>query len=497
MREHSGVAIEDFLITSGSAVREALQMINGAPIKICLLVDTQGRLLRAITDGDIRRGLLAGLDLESSADELPGREPVTCFADAEKDAIYRLLDVNQVHSVILIDKESRPVGLADRASLGAGILMSPPHMGEIELHFVRAAFEDNWIAPAGPNLVQFEKELAKASGRSHALAVSSGTAALHLALRVIGVRAGDRVYVSDLTFAASLQPIMFEGAIPVLIDSEPDSWNMSSEALGRRLAEDAKDRTLPRAIILVHLYGQPADISSIKAIADHYCVPIVEDAAESLGASYADRPSGSHGQLAAFSFNGNKIITTSGGGALVGDDAELLEKARNLSTQGRDFAEHYQHSEVAYNYRMSNVLAGIGLGQLALLQERVAARRAIFRRYREGLTDIPGIGFQQEAPCSRGSRWLTVISLDPNRIGRHSYQLMRELRRAGIETRPGWKPMHMQPLCAGLKFEPHSESEPVSSRLFLQSLCLPSGSSMTQLDQDHIIAQIRRMVAET
>ena len=372
--------------------------------------------------------------------------------------------------------------------------MSPPHLGSQEIGFVQAAFEDNWIAPAGPNLARFESELAKVSLRRHALAVSSGTAAIHLALRCLRIGAGDRVYVSDLTFAASVQPIFYQQAVPVLIDSEPSGWNMSPEALARKLEADAQCGALPKAIVLVHIYGQPADLARIVSIADRYGVPIVEDAAESLGATFANRPSGSHGLLSAFSFNGNKIITTSGGGALVGDDERLLDFARYLSTQGRDPMEHYQHSRVAYNYRMSNILAGIGLGQLELLEARVAARRSVFARYRDGLADVPGIYFQEEVAGSTGNRWLTVAAFDPDQIGLHPFNIMRELRQAGIETRPGWKPMHMQPLCASCEFEPHDSVEPVSSRLFLQSLCLPSGSALRSDEQDRIIRNIRNLV---
>jgi pyridoxal phosphate-dependent aminotransferase EpsN len=375
-------------------------------------------------------------------------------------------------------------------------LMSPPHLGLREMEFVRAAFEDNWIAPVGPNLVRLEERLAQLAERQHGLAVCSGTAALHLALRSLRIGPGDRVYLSDLTFAATLQPVLYERAVPVLIDSEPHSWNMSPAALARKLAADAERDALPRAILLVHIYGQPADLSAICRIADRYGVPIIEDAAESLGASYANRPSGSHGLLAAYSFNGNKIITTSGGGALVGDDAGLIDYARYLATQGRDPLEHYQHREVAYNYRMSNVLAGIGVGQLELLGERVATRQAIYRRYRDGLADIPGIGFQEDLPRAIGNRWLTVATFDPDMIDLHPYQIMRELRQSGIETRPGWKPMHMQPLCAGFEFEPHEANMTVSPRLFLQSLCLPSGSSLPATEQDRVIGKIRKIIGK-
>jgi len=477
-----------------TSLRDAMQAIERSAAKIALVVDDAGVLQRTVTDGDIRRGLLRGTSLTAPVESLGGQPPITCPRTASLDDVSAILDAHSITAIVMVDDVGVPVEIIDRAAANGMTLMSPPHLGSQELEFVRAAFEDNWIAPAGPNLTRFEGQLAHVSDRAHAVALSSGTAALHLALRCVRVKQGDRVYVSDLTFAASLQPILYEKAVPVLIDSEPDSWNMSPAALERQLANDAANGTLPKAIVLVHIYGQPAQVGPILAIADRYGVPLIEDAAESLGATYANRPSGAHGLLSAFSFNGNKIITTSGGGALVGDDAELLDLARNLSTQGRDPYEHYQHASVAYNYRMSNVLAGIGLGQLNLLEERVAARRAIFERYRDGLGDLPGVAFQHEAPASRGNRWLTVATFDPNLVGLHPFSIMRELRQSGIETRPGWKPMHMQPLCAGYEFVTHDGDSPISARLFFQSLCLPSGSSLLPDEQDRIIRRIRDLV---
>lgn len=277
---------------------------------------------------------------------------------------------------------------------------------------------------------------------------------------------------------------------PVLIAAEPLSWNMSPEALERRLARDAARGRLPGAILLVHLYGQPAQIDRILSLAKRYGIPIIEDAAESLGAVYDNRPSGAHGLISVYSFNGNKILTTSGGGAVVTDDPDLAERVRYLATQGRDPCEHYQHSEVAYNYRMSNILAGVGLGQLEMLPDRVARRRAIYARYRAALGEMPGIGFQEEAPAARGNRWLTVITLDPNHIGLHPYQLLRALKQRGIEARPSWKPLHMQPLCHGMEFEPHSDRDVVSASIFLRALCLPSGSNLSSAQQNHIISSI-------
>ncbi len=481
------------IIDPDATYRDAMATINESAFKIGIIVDDQGVINRTVSDGDIRRALLQGAQLNDAVATLPQKPPVS-FPDGTSDEVlFAAMREHGIQAVVLTDTANRPLRLKGRRSFEPGILLSPPHMGQEETHFVQKAFDENWVAPAGPNLNAFEAKLADVSERSQALALSSGTAALHLALRVLNVRATDRVYVSDLTFVASLNAILYEGAEPVLIDSEPGSWNMSPQALQRRLEKDSAAGALPAAIIVVHLYGQSADMDPIMALAIHHNVPVIEDAAESLGASYNGKPSGAHGVLSAYSFNGNKIITTSGGGALVSDWPDLIDRARKLSTQGRDAGEHYQHSEVAYNYRMSNILAGIGLAQLDLLPSRVAARRRVFERYRSALSDIPGIAFQGEAPNGKGSRWLTVLQFDPNQIDRHPYQFLRKLQAEGIDCRPAWKPMHMQPLCHGMQMEPHTDTQIVSSALFLTSLCLPSGSAMSESEQDRVSDGIRKI----
>lgn len=491
------MTLEKQIIGPNATIRDALSTLNAAAIKLCLAVDASGKLTRTVSDGDIRRALLSQGTMATLISSLPQRPPLTIRQPATDAALQDLFNAHpDVNAIAMVDDNCRPIDLVSREKYQPNLLLSPPHIGLAEIGYVQQAFDDNWIAPAGPNLEAFERALAQVSGRNAALALSSGTAAIHLALRVIGISPNDRVYVSDLTFAASLQPILYERALPVLIDSEPTTWNMSPVALARRLEKDSKDGTLPKAIIVVHLYGQSADMASLLAISNQYKIPLIEDAAESLGATCQGAPSGSHGLLAAYSFNGNKIITTSGGGALVSDRADLIQYARKLSTQGRETAEHYQHSEVAYNYRMSNVLAGIGLGQLELLANRVNKRRLIFQRYRDALSNTPGISFQADPPNSVGNRWLTVITLDPNIVHKHVYQLMRYLRAHGIESRPAWKPMHMQPLCSDYALETHSETDIVSSRLFLQSLCLPSGSNMTWDDQKRVITAIQNFAKE-
>ncbi len=465
--------------------------------KICVLAGQDGKARRTITDGDVRRFLLAGGSLDDTLDKLPENAPIVARIGTSNVDLMQILKKHVVQAIVIVDDAGVPVQVRSIGSLESNLLLSPPHIGANEIKYVQQAFDDNWIAPAGPHLIKFEQALAKRTGRDHALAVTSGTAALHLALRVLNIGANERVYVSDLTFAASVQPILYQNATPVLIDSEPASWNMSPKALERKLLQDKAAGTLPSAIIVVHIYGQSADIIPIMALADAFGIPVIEDATESLGASIGNKPSGSHGLLSAFSFNGNKMITTSGGGALVSNREDLIDRARYLSTQGRDPADHYQHSEVAYNYRMSNVLAGVGLGQLDVLDARVARRREIFKLYRKGLSDIPGISFQGDAPDSFGSRWLTVIEFDPDQIAYHPYQFMRRLRQSKIETRPAWKPMHMQPLCQNFEFVPHSKEEIVSSTRFLRSLCLPSGSSMSDDDVARVVTAIRNIIEES
>jgi len=384
------------------------------------------------------------------------------------------------------------------------VYLSPPHMNGREMRYVEEAFDSNWIAPLGPHVDGFENELAACLGVKGALALSSGTAALHLALLLEGVEAGDRVFCSALTFAATANPILYEDAEAVFIDAEPETWNMSPQALKRALEDAELEGMLPKAVIVVNLYGQSADMDPLVELCDAYGVPIIEDAAESLGANYKGKMSGSFGKYGILSFNGNKIITTSGGGALVSDDLEALERARYLATQARQPARHYEHTEVGYNYRMSNILAGIGRGQLEVLEERVAARRAIFERYRVALGDLEGFDFMPEADYGRSTRWLTTLTVNPDLCGVNRDQIIDALGKENIEARPVWKPMQLQPLYQGCKFYPHPEQvggtfcltsgESVSEQLFNLGLCLPSGSSLTEVDQQRVIEVIKALL---
>jgi dTDP-4-amino-4,6-dideoxygalactose transaminase len=363
------------------------------------------------------------------------------------------------------------------------ILLSTPHMGDREHQFVAEAFETNWIAPIGPHVDAFEQEFCQRVGSSHATAVSSGTAALHLALQLVGVGAGDEVFCSSLTFSASANPIVYLGAKPVFVDSDRLSWNMDPHLLEAALAQRAKVGKLPKALILVHLYGQSADIDPILKTCQHYGVPMIEDAAEALGASYKGRSPGTFGTIGIFSFNGNKIITTSGGGMLVSEDASITSKAKFLATQARDPAPHYQHSEIGYNYRLSNVLAGIGRGQLLVLSDRVAARRRNCAVYEQALAHLPGIEFMPEATWGCATRWLTCLTIDPVAFGADREQVRLALAEQQIEARPVWKPLHLQPIfkdydCYGGE---------VAEDLFERGLCLPSGSNLSDEDLDCVI----------
>lgn len=371
------------------------------------------------------------------------------------------------------------------------IYLSPPHMSGQEQHYVKEAFETNWIAPLGPNVDEFERRMAAYAGTKGSVAVNSGTAAIHLALLLLGVQKGDAVFCSTLTFVASANPIVYLGAEPVFIDSDEDSWNMSPRALERALHEAQKNNRLPKAVIIVHLYGQSAKMHELVSICRHYSVAIVEDAAESLGSEYGGQKSGSMGDFGIYSFNGNKIITTSGGGMLISNDTDKLSHARNLAAQARDPVPHYQHQETGYNYRMSNVLAGIGIAQLAVLDERVEAKRAHFVRYKESLGAIEGIRFAEEITGSKSNRWLSTLTVDEFVTGLRVSALIVALEKENIEARHVWKPLHTQPLFKGCQYFSHREEESISDRLFASGLCLPSGSGMTTEEQDRVIGVIQ------
>ncbi|MFD1707484.1 aminotransferase class I/II-fold pyridoxal phosphate-dependent enzyme [Siminovitchia sediminis] len=374
------------------------------------------------------------------------------------------------------------------------IFLSPPHMSGNEQKYINQAFETNWIAPLGPNVDSFEQELAEYVGTKGAAAVSSGTAAIHLALELLGVQKGDRVFCSTFTFVASANPILYLGAEPVFIDSEPETWNMSPVALAKAFTDAKKEGKLPKAVIVVNLYGQSAKMDEIVSLCEKYNVPIIEDAAESLGSLYKGKKSGTFGKFGIYSFNGNKIITTSGGGMLVSDDEEALQKARFLATQARDPAPHYQHSQIGYNYRLSNILAGVGRAQLEVLDNRVSARRKIFDRYVTALGSIEGIEFMPELEGTISNRWLSTLLIDPEILSVTPYEMINALAEENIEARPLWKPLHLQPLFKESQLYSHSEDLVTSEDLFKKGLCLPSGSNMQKESQDRVIRVIEQQI---
>ena len=360
-------------------------------------------------------------------------------------------------------------------------------MGDEELANVQDAFATNWISPAGPYIQQFEDDLARYCGTNGATVLQSGTAAIHLALRLIGVQPNDKVVCQTFTFIGSCNPILYEKAQPVFIDSEEETWNMCPAALNEALEFYHKQGDLPKAIIVVHLYGMPAKMKEIMAIANQYNIPVIEDAAEALGSFIEEKACGSFGDFGILSFNGNKIITTSGGGALISNNTAALKEARFLATQAKDPAPHYQHSEVGYNYRMSNIAAAIGVGQLNILQKRVATRRANYEFYVNLLQGIEGITFLPEPRGFISNRWLSCILIDAEKVGVTPETLRLHLEKENIESRPLWKPMHLQPLFKSSSYVGAN----IAEKLFKTGLCLPSGSNLTLNEKERIASQLK------
>ncbi len=481
--------------------KQALAALDATAQGVLLALDAQGRLVRTVTDGDLRRAVMADTDPTRTLADLPtpGRAPVVAGEQATVAELQQKLNEHALSHIPVVDTEGRPVDLVSARDLAARVWLSSPHLGEEESAFVAEAFRTNWIAPLGPHVDAFERELAAHVGVGHAAAVSSGTAAIHLALLLLGVKPGDTVFCSSLTFVGSANPITYTGAQPVFIDSEPGTWNMSPQALERAFEWAAREGRLPRCVVLVNLYGQSADMDALLPLCERYGVPVLEDAAESLGASYKGRASGSFGRIGIYSFNGNKIITTSGGGMLVSDDAVLMARARKLATQAREPAPHYEHVETGFNYRMSNVLAGIGRGQLRVLTQRVAQRRRVCDRYREALADHPEVQWMPEPAGHHATRWLTCFTLAGDDAAARRDRLLRALERHAVEARPVWKPMHLQPLFAQAPYFAHEEGQgaagDVSRRLFEAGVCLPSGSNLTDADIDRVIDLLRRALA--
>ena len=361
-------------------------------------------------------------------------------------------------------------------------------MGGNELHYVNEAFESNWIAPLGPHVDAFEKQLQDYLSSGHAAALSSGTAALHLALILAGVGSGDYVLCSGFTFSASANPIVYQGAVPVFIDSEENTWNMDPGLARQALLDLADQGKFPKALVLVHLYGMPTPMEPFLELCREFNLVLIEDAAEALGSTWKGKAMGTFGDFGVLSFNGNKIITTSGGGALISDDEAAIKKARFLATQARDPAPHYQHSEIGYNYRMSNVLAGIGRGQMEVLDSRISKRRENFQFYKNALSDLPGLSFLSEPEGAFSNRWLTCICINPEESGVTDHETIRlALEKENIESRPLWKPMQLQPVFSAYP----AWLNGVSEKLFNQGLCLPSGSNLSEMDLHRVAEKVR------
>ena len=372
------------------------------------------------------------------------------------------------------------------------IYLASPHMGDEELKFVKEAFETNWIAPMGPNVYCFEKEVADYVGVNSASALSSGTAAIHLALKSLNVEKGDIVFCSTLTFSASCNPIIYQGATPVFIDSEYESYNMCPKALEKAFIEAQKENKMPKAVVVVNLYGQSADLDKIKEICDRYNVGIIEDAAESLGATYKGKQSGTIGEFGIYSFNGNKIITTSGGGMLVSNNENAIKKAKFWATQSRENERHYEHLELGFNYRMSNIVAGIGRGQLKKLDERIEQKKAIYETYKNEFKDIEDIEMMPVCDYGKPNYWLSVITLkEESKV--KPLDIILALEKENIESRPVWKPMHLQPFYKEYKFVSNVEGKSVAEDLFNRGVCLPSDTKMSKEDMDRIIKIIKEL----
>ncbi|MCC9136198.1 aminotransferase class I/II-fold pyridoxal phosphate-dependent enzyme [Pontibacter silvestris] len=367
------------------------------------------------------------------------------------------------------------------------IFLSAPHMGGHEKNYVQKAIEDNWVTTVGPNIQGFEHDICQHTNARHAVALNSGTAAIHVALRVVGVKAGDEVLCSTFTFVATPNPILYIGATPLFVDSEPDTWNMSPTALREAIENRLKKGKKPSCLLLVHLYGMPAKLKELIEIANEFEIPVIEDAAEALGSRYGGHQVGTLGQAGVFSFNGNKIVTTSGGGALVTADKNIAEQALFLATQAKDQATHYQHSQLGYNYRISNISAGIGRGQIEVLETRVKQRREIYNYYREKLQDIEGIIFKPEPKGCFSNRWLTTVLLSED-LKVSPEEVRQTLEKENIETRLLWKPMHLQPLFKDSLYY----GDGLSEKLFNRGLCLPSSSNLSEEELDKVVKALKR-----
>lgn len=481
--------VDHLIISSQVIISDAIKALNNTDSLILLVVDDDGRFKRTITDGDLRRLIIDKGSLTASIESLPDIVSIVASASTPISEISNLMYKHGITHIPIIDGSRFPIGIYLKEDVDKKILLSAPHMGGDEQFFVEQAFDTNWIAPLGPNVDAFECEISNLIGGSHVAALNTGTSAIHLALLLLGVSRDDFVLCQSFTFVASANPILYLNAIPVFIDSEPETWNMCPKALEKALKQFKKNNSMPKAVIVAHLYGQSSDMDAILKICDDFKVPVVEDAAESMGATYKGKYTGTFGKFGIFSFNGNKIITTSGGGALVSEDESLIKKARFLSTQAKDIAPHYEHTQIGFNYRMSNILAGIGRGQLKVLDNRVKSRRKVFEFYRDALSQIEAIEWMPEAANTYSTRWLSVFVLNPEKSRVKAKELINALINLNIEARHVWKPMHIQPLFQEYEYFSCAQ-ESYCNYLFDNGVCLPSSSNLTFGQQETVINAI-------
>jgi dTDP-4-amino-4,6-dideoxygalactose transaminase len=481
--------ISNIIVSIECSLLDSLKILNLSEFLILLLVDNEGKLVKTLTDGDIRRFILEKGKLNAKVGDVSKNNPVVVKSDVSHTEVLKLMIKKGISQIPILDDVGRPIGIHIQKDLDKNILLSTPHMGNHEQKFVKQAFDSNWIAPTGPNVDAFEEEISKYVGGSHVAVVNSGTSAIHLSLVLLNISQGDFVFCQSFTFIASVNPILYQAAIPVFIDSEAKTWNMCPIALRKALEEHKSSNNLPKAIIVVHLYGLSASMKEILSIANEYNIPVIEDAAESVGSFYKGKHTGTLGKFGIFSFNGNKIITTSGGGALVSHDKKLIEKARFLSTQAKDPRPHYEHSNIGYNYRMSNVLAGIGRGQLKVLNERVSSRQKILEKYKKSLKMIDSIDWIPDVKGNVSNSWLSVLTINPKKTSITAKILIEALLMKNIEARHVWKPMHQQPLFDKNKYYT-AVDESFSDYLFKTGVCLPSSSNISVHQQDYVIKNI-------
>jgi len=487
--------LNKIIVSLECSILNAMSIINSSKQLILLAVDDNGVLVRTITDGDVRRILLERSDLNGRIKDFLTKDPITVSIDLPETEVFKLMCKYEINQIPIVDDIGRPLGIHIKSDIDKNILLSVPHMGRFEEQYVKQAFDGNWIAPIGPNVNAFEEEISNYVGGSYVAVVNSGTSAIHLSLILLNISQNDLVFCQSFTFIASVNPVLYQGATPVFIDSESKTWNMSPIALKKALEDHKKKNTLPKAIIVVHLYGNSASMKKIISIGNEYNVPVIEDAAESIGSFYQGKHTGTMGKFGIFSFNGNKIITTSSGGALISHDKKLIDRARFLSTQAKDPAPHYEHSEIGYNYRMSNVLAGIGRGQLKVLNERVRSRRNVLEKYKKGLKEIDSIDWIPDVRGDYSNSWLSVFSINPKKTDVTAKTLIKILLKKKIEARHVWKPMHQQKLF--IKNQYYTESgESFCDYLFETGVCLPSSSNITISQQNLVIENIIKIFKE-